>query len=215
MIFDTGVGGELFADFVENELAIVDVVRELHYELNTNYSLGDLRVMIEAALLRHIGKADVIVIASYELTLAALTFLQRKYPYQKFVGFQPRLSDRLDRLPNGKRVMMLASGIVQRSAAYARELESLERFEVIESEHDDWAEVEAGMASAEDLRKERRRTGTVDAILMYCTDYRYMKKTFEKIYGWNVKIIDDYDGVFRDTCLALGLRGVDGGRKRF
>lgn len=205
----------MFADYVERELAVVDVVRELHYEMNTNCSLEEMRMLTEAILLRHIGKANVIVLASYEISLATLEYLQRKYPQQKFVGFRPRLSQMLDKFPSGRRVMLLASRAVQQSAAYNHELEDLERFEIIESEHGEWAGVEAGIASVEDLRKERRKTGKVDAILMYCTDYRYMKRTFEKIYGWQVRIYDDYAGVFRDTCMALGLRGVDGGRSRF
>ncbi len=205
----------MFADYVEQELAVVEVVRELHFELDTKRSLKELCALTEAALVPYIGKADVIVLASYEITLATLPFLQKKYPGQKFIGFRLRLSQRLERLPDGRRVMLLASNSVQHSAAYARELDTLERFEIVESTHEEWAEIEAGLASAEDLRKERRKTGDVDVILMYCTDYRYMRRTFEKIYGWNVKVIDDYAGVFRDTCLALGLRGVDGGRSRY
>ena len=205
----------MFAEYVERELAIVDVVRELHYELDPRCSVGDICVAVEAALLRHIGRVDVIVLASYEVTLAALGYLQRKYPRQKFVGFQPRLSRRLGKLRDGRRVMLVASEVVQRSAAYNRELAELSRFTVVESEHDEWADAEAGRASAADLRKECRKTGKVDAILMYCTDYRYLRRTFEQMYGWQVKIFDDYEGVFRDTCLALGLRGIDGGRARF
>ena len=215
VIFDTGTGGEMFADYVEQELAVVEVVRELHYEMAADCSLGEMRLLTEAALLPHIGKADVIVLASYEITSAALTFLQRKYPRQKFLGFRPRLSRRLGGFPDGKRIMLVASRIVQRSAAYNHELEDLGRFKLVESEHDDWAEVEAGLASVEDLRREQRKIGKIDAILMYCTDYRYLGRTFEKLYGWQVKVIDDYAGVFRDICLALGLRGVDGGRNHF
>lgn len=215
LVFDTGSGGEMFADYIEQELAVVEVLRELHYEMETDCSLKEMQLLTEAALLPHIGKVDVIVLASYEITLATLKFLQRKYPRQKFVGFWPRLCRRLERFPDGRRVMLLASKAVQQSAAYNRELEELNRFEIIESEHGEWAEVEAGMASAEDLRKERKKTGEIDAILVYCTDYHYMKRTFEKLYGWQVRVIDDYAGVFRDTCLALGLRGVDGGRSRF
>lgn len=205
----------MFADYVERELAVIEVVRELHYEMDKGYSLKEMQLLTEAALIPYIGRVDLIVLASYEITAATLTFLQRRHPRQKFVGFRPRLSRRLEDFPDGRRVMLVASRSVQQSAAYNRELEDLERFELVESEHGEWAEVEAGMASAEDLRKERRKTGEIDAILMYCTDYRYLRRTFEKLYGWQVKVIDDYAGVFRDICLALKLRGVDGGRSRF
>ncbi len=31
VVFDCGIGGELFADYIENELAIIDVVRVIDW----------------------------------------------------------------------------------------------------------------------------------------------------------------------------------------
>ena len=208
----------MFADYVERELVVVDVIRELRYELNLGRTTEEMRVLTEAALLPYIGKVEVIVLASHELTLATLTFLQERYPEQKFVGFWPRLSRVLTIRPRGKRVMMLASSVVQRSAEYSREREELKRLEVaevVETERSEWVDVEAGRANAGFLRNELQKTGKVDVVLMYCTDLHNMRAKFEEIYGWRVMVVDDYAMVFRETCAALGLRGVDGGRGRF
>lgn len=87
VVFDSGWGGELVADFLMDELTTVEVVRAIDWT-HAPYcgkSVDEICALADAALQRHIGEADVIVLGGYAVSLA-LDFLCEKYPWQKFVG---------------------------------------------------------------------------------------------------------------------------------
>ncbi len=87
VVFDSGWGGELVADFLMEELTTVEVVRAIDWT-HAPYcgkSVDEICALAEAVLARHIGEADVIVLGGYAVSLA-LDFLREKYPGQKFVG---------------------------------------------------------------------------------------------------------------------------------
>lgn len=87
VVFDSGWGGELVADFLMEELITVEVVRAIDWT-HAPYcgkSVDEICALADAALMRHIGVVDVIVLGGYAVSLA-LNFLREKYPGQKFVG---------------------------------------------------------------------------------------------------------------------------------
>lgn len=218
VIFENGNDGERFADYLEQELAVVDVIRVSapKPKLPDPKTMQTRTAVADAALSPYIGRAEVIVLASYEATLATSRFLHHKYPEQKLVGFWPQLSRHLKKVPDGKRVMLLARDEVRHSPDYQKEVRRLDRFEVVESNCDDWmrAITDADFGK-EFIPKEKQRTGTVDIVLLYCDSIEGIQEAFERVYGWQVNVLDDYKGVFRETCTALGFRGKDGGRGRF
>lgn len=87
VVFDSGWGGELVADFLMEELTTVEVVRAIDWAHAPYCGKGvdEICALAEAVLTRHVGKADVIVLGGYAVSLA-LGFLCEKYPQQKFVG---------------------------------------------------------------------------------------------------------------------------------
>lgn len=87
VVFDSGWGGELVADFLMEELTTVEVVRAIDWTRAPycGKSVEEICELAEATLKRHIGEADVIVLGGYAVSLA-LDFLHEKYPRQKFVG---------------------------------------------------------------------------------------------------------------------------------
>lgn len=218
VIFDAEANGDKFADYVEQELAIVDVIR-------VSASVPDdsrpkaaetLCAITEAALLPYIGHAEVIVLASYEVTLSALNYLHHKYPDQKMVGFWPELSHHLKKVPDDKRIMLLANDEVRHSSEYKEEKRRLERFEVVESDYGDWLKVMQDLVFRRDfIAAERQHTGKIDIVLLYGHRIDGLTDILERTYGWQIRVIDGYGEVFRETCTALGLRGKDGGRGRF
>ena len=62
----------------------------------------------------------------------------------------------------------------------------------------------------------RRTAGVVsdliqtDTILLLNTHYWSLKPALERIFGYNVRVLDFRQKLLHDVCLALGLRGVDG-----
>ncbi len=87
VVFDSGWGGELVADFLMGELTTVEIVRVIDWA-EAPYcgkSISEICGLADMALRRYVGEADLIVLGGYAVSLA-LDFLQEKYPWQKFVG---------------------------------------------------------------------------------------------------------------------------------
>lgn len=53
-----------------------------------------------------------------------------------------------------------------------------------------------------------------DVILLLNTHFWEIKPDLERLFGWNVRILDFRRLLMRRVCLALGLRGVDGQRSK-
>lgn len=218
VVFDSGWGGEMFADYLEQELKVVEVVRVIDWRQGAyaNYTQTEICEMTEKALENYFGRVEVIVLASYVVTVAGMEWLKKRHPEQKFVGFDLELSKYLKRIKERRRVMLLTTELVRKSLGYAREKKRLEeKFELLEPRCEQWVkQVDDGEMTEAVARKELTGTGAVDVVLLYCTNFVDMRKIFERIYGWQVWVIDDFSRVFRNTCLALGLKGLDGRKKR-
>ena len=87
VVFDSGWGGELVADFLMRELTTVEVVRAIDW-VGAPYcgkSVEGIYELVDVNLQRFIGNVDLIVLGGYAASLA-LGYLREKYPQQKFVG---------------------------------------------------------------------------------------------------------------------------------
>lgn len=213
VVFDSGWGGEMFADYVEEKVPVVEVKRVIDWR-NAPYSAKgrtDICVMTENALRPYIGEADVIVIASYAATVAAMDYLKWKYPEQKFVGFDTNLSDYVVRKKGMRNIMVLATGVVEQSISFQRDLFEMSGLTILRPNCDEWIQlVDDGEMTIHKLKRELADyLGMgLDAVLLYSTGFVDLKPMLEKIYGKGV-VIDDFARVFRKMCVALGLRGGD------
>ena len=87
IVFDSGWGGELVADFLMRELTTVEVVRLIDWA-HAPYcgkNVEEICELVDAVLGPYVGRVDLIVLGGYAVSLA-LGFLCEKYPEQKFVG---------------------------------------------------------------------------------------------------------------------------------
>ena len=81
VVFDSGYGGEFFADWLEEEIPVVKVTRVIDWR-NAALLLENPKKARKIAvddLHPHIGKADLIVFANHLLTLTSLTYFCNKY----------------------------------------------------------------------------------------------------------------------------------------
>lgn len=87
MVYDTGWGGELVANFLEKELNVVEVVRVIDWAhpVACAEDMTVLKQRIADQLQSYIGQVDLIVLGGYVVSMA-LPFLRQNYPEQKFVG---------------------------------------------------------------------------------------------------------------------------------
>lgn len=87
VVFDGGCGGETVANYLAEELGVIEVIcaidcRSNFYEHKTQPELNRL---VEKKLQPYIGKVDLIVLGGYTVSLS-LDYLREKYHHQKFVG---------------------------------------------------------------------------------------------------------------------------------
>lgn len=211
VVFDSGWGGELFADTLEEQIPTIEVTRVIDWR-NAPYSARgrtDICLMAERALMPYIGKVNLIVLASYAVTGAALFYLRWKYPEQKFVGFCPEMGRRLKDYTG--RVMVLATGATRTSQDFQDEYRSLKRFELIEPDCTEWIQlVDDGEMTEDRLRQTLGWAANEppDVILFYSTNFVDLKPAFSHIYGRKVRLVDEFSKVVNETCRALRLRGV-------
>ena len=205
VVFDCGVGGELFADYLEEELSVIDVIRVIDWR-NAPYnakSAVEICALSEAAVRPYIGRVDVIVLANFEATMWALAKLQTKYPEQCFVGMNLRF---LLRDQVAKRVLVLTTGTVSGSKMFREARWKMWRKRMTIKKCEDWAklidegEMDAGKIEAE-LREYKEKK--FDTVWLGCTHFRDVKPNIRKVCR-NWKIEDGFRATFEDVYTALG-----------
>lgn len=87
VVFDGGWGGKVVADVLSEEINTIEVVRVMDWQdvPYDRFSLAELQRLTIQHLEPYIGKADLIVLGGYVVSLAT-DELKRRYPKQKFVG---------------------------------------------------------------------------------------------------------------------------------
>lgn len=211
LVFDSGWGGELFANYLEKELAVVDIIRlsDWHHSPHSWYEPYNLRNLVEYLLLPYIGEVDVIVLASYTVTSAALDWLKRKYPSQVFVGFELRLFYQL-REVSQRRALVAANQRIYQSPAYrsAKErLRQVQQMELVELECDGWSSlIDGGRLSKNRILQTLGNYNWREDVLVLCnTHYLDIKPRLEEMFDWRIQVLDDFKYVAEKVYRALGF----------
>ncbi len=210
VVFDSGYGGEFFADWLEEEIPVVKVTRVIDWR-NADLLLENPKKARKIAiddLHPHIGKADLIVLANHLLTVTSLKYFCNKYKTQKFVGFDLAKPDRFIK----RKVLVLTTRAVSKTIYYHNFIFRL-KTKTKTLCLDDWpALIDDGELSEEDiistieefLKKEKFRP---EEIILACSQFQDIKNILTKHFGKKVRIYDSYDSTMRQICKALRLRG--------
>lgn len=210
-VFDTGWGGDLVAEYLDENVGVIEVRSVIdwrHAEQYLHSSRHQICRMVETALQEQIGKADVIVLASF-MAQCAYNYLRRHYPFQKFVQMDwPRLN--YQRL-RGHKIMVLACDQTRRSAKYRHWKQNLKRVKVVEPPCDHWLEwIDEGTFSRQRLRRELwpYRLEKIDTVVLANTHLWDLQEQIEYALGWQVRAVDTRVRLLRKVCLALQLEGA-------
>lgn len=87
VVFDGGWGGEVVANYLEEELSVVEVVRVIDWK-NAPYdekSVEEIAEYAEENLQGYFGKVDLIVLGGYAVGLAK-KILRERHPEQEFIS---------------------------------------------------------------------------------------------------------------------------------
>lgn len=216
VVFDSGWGGESFANYLEAELPVVDVIRVIDWRHAPYNELGVEEVLrhTEEALLPYIGTVDVIILASYEATISALKYLRGKYPKQKFLGADFEIF----REDNGTKFLVLTTDFVAKSKFYSLEKEKSSNKNFSEIICNTWPQlIDDGELTKDMIRQKVVGFKDVyaDAVILGCTQFSDVRDDIAEVISWKQgRIVDEFALMLKNLCRVLALRGGDGKRKK-
>ena len=216
-VFDSGVGG-------------ISVLRELRRELpgerflyfgdSANAPYGDRTVeevqtltLAAAEMLMSRG-IKALVVACNTATAAAIERLRQTYPGEIIIGIEPAVKLAAGHFPHG-RIGVMATRVTLR----------LERFDDLVHRFDDTVQVERIPAPGlveliEEGRADSPETealltsilapwrGKLNALVLGCTHYPFVKKTVARILGEHTELLDGSLGTARETKRRLEAAGL-------
>jgi glutamate racemase len=205
VVFDSGYGGELFADYLENELPVMDIIRVIDWrhademQNNARYT----RHLAEEALKPYIGKVDLIVFANYLLSITSLRYFQRKYKNQRFIGVS------LNHPANYRyRTAILTTKAVARTIRYKLFAHQIGARTCV---LDDWPIlIDDGELGHAKIRRDLKPLAPYkpEQLIFTCTQFADLESELRRIFGHNTKIINNYEDAIHDICQILRIRGA-------
>lgn len=211
-VFGSGWGGDVVADYLDENLGVVEVVRVIDSQNSDQYiqksKWNNLR-LVEMALKPYVGEVDVIVLASFA-TRTVMKCLCGRYPQQRFIQV-----DWPEEHLNGAmqhNVMILTEKKVRKSFDYRCWRRKLNGEKVIEPNCDRWLRmIDEGKWSRQMLRQELApyRNKRIDTVILGSTRLWDREEQIAQALGWQTFVIDTKKILLKKVCQALNLAGVN------
>ena len=210
-VFDSGYGGEIFADRLEQELPIVDVIRVIDWRHAEDIQSSPkcARKCAENALRSYIGKVDLIVFANHLLSVTSLKYFRRKYKKQNFLGLALEPPCSFAR----KEILILATRAITKTIAYRQYLSQLKSYHVKTMVLESWpikiddGELEFSEISEVFQRGVIKRNFKPAEVILACSQFNDIIPDIQQILGKGIKFCDGTRDVFSDIYKALRIRG--------
>ena len=223
-VFDSGVGG---VSVLRELRALMPGERFYYFGDSINAPYGkktteQVRELTLAAGRKLLVEQDckALVVACNTATAAAITDLREAYPDRIIVGIEPALKLACDRHPGGT-VGIMATDVTLREKKLAALMERVKRDCTVLRVHAPGAVelVEAGKCDTDEAVALMERLlgeyiGNLDALVLGCTHYPFLKKAMGVVLGDRVELLDGGEGTARETrrrLLEAGLLWEDQG----
>ena len=215
-VFDSGVGG---ISVLRELMALMPEENYLYFGDSANAPYGDRptsqvrQLTLAAADMLMDRGVKALVVACNTATAAAIVELRQKYPDAIIVGIEPALKLAYDNYPAG-RVGVMATQVTLREEKFAQQLERFPDMQVSLIPAPGLVEqIEAGQGGAPETEALLRQllqpyVGKLDALVLGCTHYPFVKKTIEKIMGEETALLDGSLGTARHTKHRLEEAGL-------
>jgi len=215
-VFDSGVGGlSVLRELIkrmpgENYLYFGDSANA-PYGSKTTEQVRALTMQAAEDLVSRGVKA--LVVACNTATSAAIHSLREKYPELIVVGIEPALKPAADRFPGG-RIGIMATQVTLREEKLAHQVERFPQMQVelipapglvelIEDGQTDTPQVEELLG-----RILSPYVGKLDALVLGCTHYPFVRDTIGKILGSDTVLLDGGEGTAKQTQRCLEAAGL-------
>lgn len=222
-MFDSGLGGisvlrELTRVLPNERYLYLGDSANAPYGTRTTAEVQSLTLSaIESQMSRGV---KAIVVACNTATAAAIEELRLRYPDKIVIGVEPALKLAAEQRPDS-RILVMATNVTLREARFSTLMERFSQtneiiplpcpglVEFVESGHLDTPEVYAYISQL------LKPFSNVDAIVLGCTHFPFLKKVITEIAGSNVKVVDGALGTAQQTRRRLEaedlLRTTDSG----
>ncbi len=210
-VFDSGVGGisvlkELVALMPgENYLYFGDSANA-PYGKKTTEAVRELTLKNAQMLLARNVKA--LVVACNTATSAAIDLLRETYPDRIILGIEPALRPAISQFPTGN-IGIMATDVTLREEKLKKLIARFDTATVERIAAPGLVElIEAGKAGSEETETFLRQiltpyVGKLDALVLGCTHYPFVKDTISRILGENTCLYDGGAGTARQTRRLL------------
>ena len=217
-VFDSGVGGvsvlrELRALMPGERFYYFGDSANAPYGKKTTERVRELTLAAGKKLLEDLG-CKALVVACNTATAAAIIDLRERYPDRIVVGIEPALKLACDRHPGGT-IGIMATDVTLREQKLAALMERVKRdCTVLRVQAPGVVElVEAGKCdTAEAVALMEKLLGPyaakLDALVLGCTHYPFMKKAMAQVLGHGVELLDGGEGTARETKRRLAEAGL-------
>ena len=214
-VFDSGVGG---ISVLKELIACMPQERYLYFGDSANAPYGtrtteEVRALTLAAVeVLYDRGIKALVVACNTATAAAIDELRQRYPDIVVIGIEPALKMATDRFPTGH-VGIMATQVTLREEKLEHLVERFPEARVERIPAPGLVElVEQGKAQSAETQALLERIlspyrGKLDAIVLGCTHYPFVRDTIRKILGEEVAILDGGEGTARQTRRCLEERG--------
>lgn len=211
VVFDSGYGGEFFADQLAAELPAVQIIRVINWrEADKIISNPHSARKIALESLRpYIGRVDLIIFANYLLSLTSLKYFQRKFKNQKFLGIGLKVPDTFIRHD----VLILSTKAVSKTINFYNFLFHLKRKTKVLN-LDSWpTKIDDGELAATEIRYTLElflaKTSGFNPreIILASSQFDDIKTELKEYFGSSLKIYDGFNDAIRRAGKLLRIRG--------
>ena len=216
VVFDSGYGGELFADRLEETFPIVEVIRVIDWRNADKFLKSPKKARREAldALRPYIGRVDLIVLANYYLSTTSLKYFAHKFKNQKFLGLKLPELDTFMRRPT----VVFTTKALARTISYHNYIFRLKRKATTVC-LDHWLPlIDDGELSEQMIREEfeffcEKHHYRPAEIVLACSHFNDIIPTLREKVDKNLKIHDNFRSTIAEIGKVLKIRGGTGYRK--
>ena len=211
VIFDSGYGGEFFADRLSAELPIVEIIRVINWRKADVFlnNPREARKIARESLLPYIGKVDLVIFANYLLTITSLKYFQRNFKNQLFIGLNLTPPDTFVK----KDVLVLSTTAVSKTLRFHTFIHGIKR-NIHTINLNSWPEkIDDGELNFDEtLETLARFIKKIPGyhpkeIILASSQFEDIKNDLKTIFGPSTRIYDGFDEAIRQTCIKLRIRG--------
>lgn len=214
-VFDSGLGG---ISVLKELMKLMPEEHYLYFGDSANAPYGtrtteEVRVLtLNAAAMLYERGIKALVVACNTATAAAIIQIREEYPDIVVIGIEPALKMATDRYPRGH-VGIMATLVTLREEKLEHLVGRFPNVTVERIPAPGLVElVEQGKAESVETEALLRSIltpylGQLDAIVLGCTHYPFVKDVVRKILGDGVEILDGGEGTARHTKNCLAERG--------